>query len=42
MPLALFDLDRTLLAGDSGFLWGEFLTEIGAVNAKEYQKKNQI
>jgi phosphoserine phosphatase len=25
MPLALFDLDNTLLAGDSDYLWGRFL-----------------
>ncbi|MFL6714493.1 MAG: HAD-IB family hydrolase, partial [Sulfurifustis sp.] len=24
MPLALFDLDYTLLAGDSDHAWGEF------------------
>jgi hypothetical protein len=30
-----------LLGGDSDFLWGEFLSEIGAVDADEYQKKNQ-
>jgi phosphoserine phosphatase len=33
MALALFDLDKTLLGGDSDFLWGEFLSEIGAVDA---------
>ena len=31
MALALFDLDNTLLDGDSDFLWGEFLVEQGAV-----------
>jgi phosphoserine phosphatase len=31
MALALFDLDKTLLGGDSDFLWGEFLSEIGAL-----------
>ncbi|MDC9715201.1 MAG: HAD-IB family hydrolase [Gammaproteobacteria bacterium] len=41
MALALFDLDKTLLGGDSDFLWGELLSEIGAVNVNEYQKKNQ-
>lgn len=41
MALALFDLDRTLLAGDSDFLWGEFLSEIGAVDANNYQQQNQ-
>jgi hypothetical protein len=33
--------DKALLGGDSDFLWGEFLSEIGAVDADEYQKKNQ-
>lgn len=41
MALALFDLDKTLLGGDSDFLWGEFLSEIGAVNVKHYQIQNQ-
>ncbi len=41
MALALFDLDKTLLAGDSDFLWGEFLSEIGVVDVDEYQKKNK-
>ncbi len=41
MALALFDLDKTLLGGDSDFLWGEFLSEIGAVDVDEYQQKNQ-
>ena len=31
MALALFDLDNTLLAGDSEHAWGEFLVEVGAV-----------
>lgn len=41
MALALFDLDKTLLGGDSDFLWGEFLSEIGAVDVDNYQKQNQ-
>ncbi|CAC9650638.1 HAD family hydrolase [bacterium endosymbiont of Bathymodiolus sp. 5 South] len=41
MALALFDLDKTLLGGDSDFLWGEFLSEIGAVDVDEYQQQNQ-
>ncbi|NYT27212.1 MAG: HAD-IB family hydrolase [Candidatus Thiodubiliella endoseptemdiera] len=41
MALALFDLDKTLLAGDSDFLWGEFLSEIGAVDVDTYQVQNQ-
>ncbi|MBA5249216.1 Phosphoserine phosphatase [hydrothermal vent metagenome] len=41
MALALFDLDKTLLGGDSDFLWGEFLSEIGAVDVNNYQTQNQ-
>ncbi|BAS67356.1 histidinol-phosphatase [Bathymodiolus septemdierum thioautotrophic gill symbiont] len=41
MALALFDLDKTLLGGDSDFLWGEFLSEIGAVDVDNYQRKNK-
>ncbi|ABL02009.1 HAD-superfamily subfamily IB hydrolase, TIGR01490 [Candidatus Ruthia magnifica str. Cm (Calyptogena magnifica)] len=41
MALAIFDLDKTLIKGDSDFLWGEFLSEIGAVDAGTYQSKNQ-
>lgn len=31
MNLAIFDLDNTLIAGDSDYLWGEFLVEQGVV-----------
>ncbi len=41
MALALFDLDNTLLAGDSDYLWGEFLTEQGVVDAELYARENQ-
>lgn len=40
MGLALFDLDNTLLAGDSDYLWGEFLVEHGIVDAEHYQREN--
>ena len=40
MDLVLFDLDHTLLDGDSDFSWGQFLCEIGAVDAN-YKKCNQ-
>ena len=40
MDLVLFDLDHTLLDGDSDFSWGQFLCEIGAVDAN-YKKRNQ-
>jgi len=40
MNLALFDLDNTLLAGDSDHAWGEFLCERGVVDSAEYQARN--
>ncbi|EAT12913.1 HAD family hydrolase [Bermanella marisrubri] len=40
MALAIFDLDNTLIAGDSDHGWGEFLVEQGLVDAKVYQEKN--
>jgi len=39
VALALFDLDNTLLNGDSDHGWGMFLAEIGAVDAKEQQTR---
>jgi len=41
MNLAIFDLDHTLLAGDSDHLWGEFLVEMGVVDGPWYQQENQ-
>lgn len=40
MPLALFDLDNTLIAGDSDHGWGEFLVAQNIVDATYYQKMN--
>lgn len=40
MTLAIFDLDNTLLAGDSDHAWGEFLVEEGIVDAETYRKAN--
>ena len=40
MALALFDLDNTLLNGDSDHSWGIYLADIGAVDA-EHQKFKQ-
>ena len=39
MKLALFDLDHTLLDGDSDALWGRFLVQEGAVDAEEYRRE---
>ena len=41
MALALFDLDNTLLAGDSDYLWGVFLVEKGLVEASLYEEVNE-
>lgn len=40
MRLAIFDLDHTLLAGDSDHLWGEFMIEQGLVERDAYQRQN--
>ncbi|WP_415882758.1 HAD family hydrolase [Neptuniibacter sp. QD34_54] len=40
MSLAIFDLDNTLLAGDSDHAWGEFLCEKGIVDSDEYSRAN--
>ena len=41
MGLALFDLDNTLIGGDSDYLWGCFLVEQGIVDGKLYERENQ-
>jgi HAD superfamily hydrolase (TIGR01490 family) len=38
--LALFDLDNTLLGGDSDHAWGAYLCERGIVDASRYQARN--
>ncbi|MEE2730078.1 MAG: HAD family hydrolase [Pseudomonadota bacterium] len=40
MSLAIFDLDNTLLNGDSDHAWGEFLVDKGIVDASFYRKQN--
>ncbi len=41
MALAIFDLDNTLLGGDSDYLWGRFLVEQGIVDGDKYERENQ-
>ena len=41
MPLALFDLDNTLLAGDSDYAWGEFLVQQKKVDSDHYTRMNE-
>lgn len=40
MALALFDLDNTLLGGDSDHAWGEFLCQKGIVDTAAYREAN--
>ena len=39
MALAIFDLDNTLLAGDSDHAWGEFMVDKNLVDA-QYKRQN--
>jgi HAD superfamily hydrolase (TIGR01490 family) len=38
--LALFDLDHTLLAGDSDYEWGQFLIDRGVLAREDYEAQN--
>ncbi|MGW8271232.1 MAG: histidinol-phosphatase [Burkholderiales bacterium] len=40
MKLALFDLDNTLLAGDSDYEWGQFLVDRGVLDRDSYEAQN--
>jgi HAD superfamily hydrolase (TIGR01490 family) len=41
VKVALFDLDNTLLDGDSDHAWAEFLIEEGVLHPGEYHAKNE-
>jgi len=41
MNLALFDLDNTLLAGDSDFEWAQFLIAQGVLDREVHEARNQ-
>ncbi len=41
MRLALFDLDNTLLAGDSDFEWAQFLIEKEVLDREIYEARNR-
>ena len=41
MRLAIFDLDNTLLAGDSDYEWGRYLVDRGVVEASSYERENR-
>ena len=40
MALAIFDLDHTLLSGDSDHAWGQFLVDRGLVDPEVHQQRN--
>lgn len=40
MSIAIFDLDNTLIAGDSDHCWGEFLVEQGVVDSLSFKQVN--
>lgn len=40
MSLAIFDLDNTLIADDSDYLWGQFLVDQGIVDKAQYEQAN--
>lgn len=40
MSLAIFDLDNTLIADDSDYLWGQFLVDQGIVDKNRYESAN--
>lgn len=41
MKLALFDLDNTLLDGDSDYAWAQFLIEEGVLHRETYETRNE-
>src|SRR5512138_254271 len=42
MRLALFDLDNTLLTGDSDYEWGQFLVDHGVLDRESYEAQNRV
>jgi HAD superfamily hydrolase (TIGR01490 family) len=40
MTLAIFDLDNTLIGGDSDNLWGQFLFDRGLIKTTDFAEKN--
>lgn len=41
MALAIFDLDNTLISGDSDYLWGKFLIQQGLVDSEYFEAQNE-
>lgn len=42
MDLVLFDLDNTLLAGDSDFEWAQFLISKGVLDPEVHEARNRV
>ena len=40
MTLAIFDLDHTLINGDSDYLWGEYMVEHSIVDEQAFRQRN--
>lgn len=41
MEIAIFDLDNTLISGDSDYEWGQYLIGLGLVDAEHHARENQ-
>jgi HAD superfamily hydrolase (TIGR01490 family) len=41
MKLVLFDLDNTLLDGESDYEWAQFLIEKGVISRQKYERRNK-
>lgn len=41
LTLAIFDLDNTLIGGDSDHLWGEFVVEAGIAPENDFAARNE-
>lgn len=41
MTLAIFDLDHTLIDGDSDYLWGEYMVASGLVDEQTFRARNE-
>jgi HAD superfamily hydrolase (TIGR01490 family) len=42
LPLTLFDLDHTLLDGDTDILWCDFLLQRGAIDRAQFEARNKL
>ena len=42
MTLAIFDLDHTLITGDSDYLWGEYMVENRIVDEQKFRARNKV